>query len=81
MSSSGGSGSGSYTFCLGFFSITGAGVWKVGDTQASRILPTLPTRILRGAPWASYCCRCRTLEAGPHFPVPPSSRCFHFFGG
>ena len=50
MSSSGGSGSGPYTFCLGFFSITGAGVWKVGDTQASRILPTLPCS---DSEWAS----------------------------
>jgi hypothetical protein len=49
MSSSGGSGSGSYTFCLGFFSIAGARVWKVGDTQASRIFLILPTRILRQA--------------------------------
>lgn len=33
--------------CLGFFfSIAGAEVWKVGDTQASRNLLPVPTRIL-----------------------------------
>lgn len=71
MSSSGGSGSGPCTFCLSFISIAGAAVWKVGDTQASGILPTLPARILRWACWASYCSVCRTLEAGPQ--VPPAS--------
>lgn len=71
MSSSGGSGSGPYTFCLGFFSIAGAGVWKVGDTQASRILPTHPTQVLRKTCWAGHCCVCRTLEVGPSFSLPP----------
>lgn len=85
MSSSGGSGSGPYTFCLGFFSIAGAGVWKVGDTQASRILPIHPTRIPREACWASHCGVCRTLEAGPQFPSAGnwtlSSHSLHFLVG
>lgn len=28
---------------VGFFSIAGVGIWKVGDTQASRILAPSPS--------------------------------------
>lgn len=56
------------TFCLSFFSIAGAEVWKVGDTQASRNLLPLPTRILWQS-WANH--ELCVQDPGSRRPFPP----------